>query len=88
MVTTVAVGSDFRPKEPGAINGGMFERAGILQSPVLVINVDEIKAAIERVKGAGGQIVKDPQQVGDMGIVCYFKDPEDNVLGLWQALKR
>jgi predicted enzyme related to lactoylglutathione lyase len=86
MVTTTPSGEDFRPKEPGAINGGLFQREGALKTPVLVIGVDEIKAAVERVKAAGGKIVKDPYKVGDMGVVAYFQDPEGNVLGLWQNL--
>lgn len=87
MVTTTEVGDDFRPKEPGAINGGMLERQGPIESPVLIVNIEEMNSAVERVKAAGGEIVRDPQQVGDMGIVTYFKDPEGNVLGLWQSLR-
>jgi uncharacterized protein len=86
MVTTTPVGADFRPTEPGAINGGMFKRESELKTPVLVIGVDEIKAAVERVKAAGGKIIKDPFKVGEMGIVAYFQDPEGNVLGIWQNL--
>jgi predicted enzyme related to lactoylglutathione lyase len=86
MVTTTPVSEDFRPKETGAINGGMFERDDTLRSPVLVVNVKEIKAAVDRIKGAGGTILKEPYQVGNMGIVAYFKDPEGNVLGVWQDL--
>ena len=88
MVSTTEVGPDFRPKEPGAINGGLMERNATIQSPVLVIDVAEIKAAVERVKAAGGKIVRDPLAVGDMGIASYFEDPEGNVLGLWQSLKK
>ena len=86
MVTTTPTGEDFRPKEPGAINGGMFQRESPLKAPILMIGVEEIKAAVERVKAAGGKIVKDPYKVGEMGIVAYFQDPEGNVLGIWQDL--
>jgi predicted enzyme related to lactoylglutathione lyase len=86
MVTTSPVGEDFKHKEAGAINGGMFKRESALKAPVLVIGVDEIKAAVERVKAAGGKIIKDPYKIGEMGIAAYFQDPEGNVLGLWQTL--
>jgi predicted enzyme related to lactoylglutathione lyase len=86
MVTTTPVGPDFRPTEPGAINGGMFKREAQLKSPTLVVGVQEIKAAVERVKAAGGKIIQEPKKVGEMGIVAYFQDPEGNVLGLWQNL--
>jgi uncharacterized protein len=88
MVNTTAVGTDYRPKEPGAINGGMLQRDETIRSPVLVVEVAEIEAAAERVKAAGGKVVKEPTPVGDMGIVCYFKDPEGNLLGMWQTLRR
>lgn len=85
MVTTTEIGDDYRPKEPGAINGGMLERCDPVRAPVVTINVDDINAAVKRVEASGGEIVRDPQKVGDMGIAAYFKDPEGNVLGLWQA---
>jgi uncharacterized protein len=87
-VNTTEVGPDYRPKEPGAINGGMMKRDEKLRSPVLVLNVSEIKAAVERVKNAGGKIVTDPYPVGNMGIVAYFQDTEGNILGMWQDLPR
>jgi len=87
-VNTTEVGPDFRPKEPGAINGGMFKRDDKLRTPVLVMNVQEIKAAVERVKAAGGKIVTDPYPVADLGIVAYLQDTEGNILGMWQELKR
>jgi len=52
------------------------------------MNVQEIKAAVERVKAAGGKIVTDPYPVADLGIVAYFQDTEGNILGMWQELKR
>ena len=86
MVNTTAVGSDFRPKEPGAINGGMLQRDPTIRSPVITVNVDDIAAALERIKAAGGKVVKEPSKVGDMGIAAYFQDTEGNVLGVWQPL--
>ena len=86
MVNTTEVGPDYRPKQPGAINGGMTKRDDTIKAPVIVVNVKEIKAAVEKVRQAGGKIVKDPYPVGEMGIVAYFQDPEGNTLGMWQDL--
>ena len=86
IVNTTEVGPDYRPKEPGAINGGMMKREEPWRSPILVVDVADIKSAVERVKKAGGKIVKDPYPVADMGIVAYFQDPEGNTLGMWQNL--
>jgi predicted enzyme related to lactoylglutathione lyase len=30
--------------------------------------------------------VREPEQVGDMGIAAYFRDSEGNLMGLWQSL--
>jgi uncharacterized protein len=42
------------PKEGGAINGGMFKRAGDLKGVLITIKVEDINAALERVKAEGG----------------------------------
>jgi uncharacterized protein len=86
MVNTTPVGADFRPTEPGAINGGMLQRDAVIRSPVITVAVEDIDAAMERIKAAGGKIVKEPSPVGTMGIAAYFQDPEGNLLGLWQSL--
>ena len=87
MVTTTPVGPDYRPKEAGGINGGILQREATIRSPVLVVNVQDIKSAVARIRAAGGKIVRDPMPVGDMGIAAYFQDPEGNLLGIWQSLR-
>ncbi len=57
MATTVPVDENQMPREAGAINGGLTPRDATLQSPVLVVNVPEINAALETVKNAGGEVV-------------------------------
>ena len=70
--------------EPGFINGGMFEREAPLGSPVIVIAVDDIDASMATVERLGGTTVVAKQPVGDMGWAAYFKDPEGNLMGLFQ----
>ena len=86
VVHTTEVDEKFMPKKIGAINGGIMER-GIVKSPVITINVKDIKRAIEDVKKSGGAFVKGPDQIGDMGLSAYVKDSEGNIIGLWQSLK-
>ena len=75
------------PKEPGGINGGMYERGDeVSKTPVVVIEVASCEKRIEDVKTAGGQVLMGPQPVGDMGIYAQVKDSEDNIIGLWQPL--
>jgi predicted enzyme related to lactoylglutathione lyase len=75
------------PKEPGSINGGMFQREEPLTAPVIVIDVDDIDKALETIGGLGGTMAVPRQPVGDMGFAAYFTDPEGNLIGLWQTAR-
>jgi predicted enzyme related to lactoylglutathione lyase len=85
MVTS-GPSDDTGPSESGFINGGMMSREGApARSPVLVIDVDDIDATLERVRTGGGSVVAPKAPVGEMGFAAYFTDPEGNVLGLWET---
>lgn len=85
---TTEVDETFMPKESGGINGGTYPRAeGVASSPVIVIEVESCEQRIKDVEAAGGTNIMGPAQVGDMGIYAQVKDPEDNIIGLWQSLK-
>jgi hypothetical protein len=85
MVATGPVDEQQLPSEPGFINGGMFRRTEELTRPVLTIDVADIDAAWKTIEGLGGERVGEKLPVGDMGFAAYFKDPEGNILGLWQS---
>lgn len=76
------------PKEIGAINGGMMKRNELIQSPVITINVESIKDALERIGELGGEIMGEIMEIGEMGFAAYFKDTEGNILGLWENKKK
>jgi predicted enzyme related to lactoylglutathione lyase len=75
------------PTEPGAINGGMFSRSGSpdVSSPVITIDVDAIDDALAQVESSGGTIVTPRTAIEGMGAFAYFKDPEGNIVGLWET---
>ena len=73
------------PLEPGAINGGMMERTEQVSGPVITIDVDGIDDALKKVESEGGSIVTPRTPIPGMGAFAYFKDPEGNVLGLWET---
>lgn len=87
-ITTETDQQTQRPKNPGAINGGMFHRSADLPVSVVTIQVPDIDAAAEKLKVAGGTVVRPKVSVGDMGFIAYFKDTEGNVVGLWQNAKQ
>jgi predicted enzyme related to lactoylglutathione lyase len=83
VMTTPVDETTQRPVEPGAINGGMFERTGDLAHPIITVDVDDIDAVLERITSLGGGVVQAKTAIPGMGYFGYFRDTEGNVLGLW-----
>jgi predicted enzyme related to lactoylglutathione lyase len=73
------------PTEPGAINGGMMQRDERTPSPVITIDVDGIDDALKEIEANGGSTVTPRTAIPGMGAFAYFKDPDGNVLGLWET---
>lgn len=85
-VSTGPVTEEGYPKEPGYINGGMFDRAGApVTLPVITVEVDDADATLEAIERNGGKTVAAKFAVGEMGFAAYFEDCEGNVIGLWQS---
>jgi uncharacterized protein len=75
------------PGEPGFINGGMLARQDAAAgAPVVVVDVESIDVALERVADLGGSTVVGKTPVGAMGFTAYVQDPEGNVIGLWETV--
>jgi hypothetical protein len=84
---TVEVDEAFIPKEAGAINGGIVRRDQYIKTPQVTINVPSVDDYIEKVKAAGGSVIKPKQEIEGMGYFAYVTDSEGNLLGLWQDIK-
>lgn len=84
-LVTSGPSGDAGPTEPGFINGGMMQREEPFTSPNIVIDVPNIDEALQAVNEAGGSTINERQSVGDMGYAAAFKDPEGNVVGLWES---
>ncbi len=85
IVTTSPVDDSMMPTEPGAINGGLMERSDLTPSPVITIGVDDIEQSLKEVEAAGGSTVTPRTPIPGMGAFGYFKDPEGNIMGLWET---
>ena len=85
LVSTAPSGEDGRPIEPGAINGGMLARQAPFAGPVVVVDVDDIEEALQRIEELGGKTVIPKQPVGETGYSAYFTDTEANLIGLWES---
>jgi predicted enzyme related to lactoylglutathione lyase len=92
VVSTTETDEKNRPKTPGAINGGFFEKSNDNQYPSVVIAVDDIGAAIKDVTAAGGQVVgghnKDgqPDEIPGVGLYASFIDTEGNRVSMLQPM--
>ncbi|SFL77292.1 VOC family protein [Geodermatophilus ruber] len=85
LVTTGPSGQQ-GPAEPGFINGGLLPRRdGPAAAPLVVVEVESIDVALERVAELGGATVLGKQPVGAMGFTAYLRDTEGNVVGLWES---
>lgn len=89
LVTTTETGSNGMPKNPGAINGGFYEKSddNPIKHPSIVIAVDDINESIEKVKKAGGKINGEPMEIPGTGIYISFVDTEGNYLSMLQPLE-
>jgi predicted enzyme related to lactoylglutathione lyase len=85
LVTTGPTGES-GPTEAGFVNGGMMSRADSPSpGPIPVVDVDSIDDTLSAIGRLGGATLRGRQPVGDMGFAAYARDPEGNVLGLWEA---
>src|SRR5262245_52839489 len=85
MAGTVATGDDFRPKEPGAINGGLFQRPNEAPAPTIYVGVASVDQAIGKVQTAGGKVVTPKTPIPGMGAYARVSDTEGNVIGLFES---
>jgi len=85
IATTTPVNDSMMPTEAGAINGGLMERSDLTPSPVITIGVDDIDQSLKEVEAEGGSTVTPRTPIPGMGAFAYFKDPEGNVMGLWET---
>lgn len=91
LVTTAPPGSrpGLPPQAPvGAINGGLFPFKPDLpmQYPAVVMGVDDIRAAMKRVKAAGGEVMGEPMTIPGVGDYVSFVDTEGNRNSIIQPL--
>lgn len=92
LANTTEVDENRMPKQPGAINGGFFEYqdAEGFNAPHLVIAVDNLEEAMQKVEEAGGKIIggaSGPGKIDDIpGVGRYvsFDDSEGNHIGMLQ----
>lgn len=86
-------------KTPGTINGGFYRKTDdpLSHAPSVVIAVEDMKAAVEKVKAAGGEILgamgpngernMEPQMIPGVGLWISIRDTEGNRVSMLQPNK-
>jgi predicted enzyme related to lactoylglutathione lyase len=69
--------------EPGA-NGALLARGELHRSPVLIVGVNDLDAALARVESSGGRVLQGKLAVPGVGWAAYFADSEENTIGLFE----
>lgn len=86
MATTAEVDKNMRPKEPGAINGGLFQRPQDAPHPTIYLGVNSVDDAIRGAVSAGGRVVTPNTAIPGMGAYARVADTEGNVIGLFESV--
>ncbi len=97
VVTTTEVDQKTkRPKTPGAINGGFYQKIPdpLSHAPSIVIAVDDIAASIKQVVAHGGKILgsmdqsgkhsMEPAEIPGVGLWISIMDTEGNRVSMLQ----
>jgi predicted enzyme related to lactoylglutathione lyase len=88
VVTTTDTDAAGRPTVPGTINGGFYPKqaSALPPQPSVVIAVTDIKAAILKIKEAGGTVLGEPIMVPGIGLYANFLDTEGNRSSILQPM--
>ena len=90
VVTTTEVkegpGMMNRPKTPGAINGGFYQKTNdpLSQYPSIVIAVEDLEESMEKVRMSGGKISGKPENIPGVGWFVSVIDTEGNRISMLQ----
>jgi uncharacterized protein len=88
-VVVTTADRDGRPDaKRGAIGGGFYTRSKDMpaQVPSVVIAVQDIRAAMQRVTSAGGRVLGEPMDIPTVGAYVSFMDTEGNRTSMLQPL--
>jgi len=86
VVVTTTDSDDSGPKKRGAINGGFYPKKEDwpAQYPSVVIAVDDIELAMDKVSEAGGKVLGEPMEIPGVGQYVSFSDTEGNRVSMLQ----
>ncbi len=87
LAVTTELDEKGNPTRPGSINGGMMVLEKPFTGPSVTLKVGNITSALRDIEKNGGKTVIERTSLGPVGFVGYFRDPEGNVMGLFEPPK-
>ena len=84
MASTTETGEDGMPKNPGAINGGIYARTSEAERPMNYVDVPDIDAYMKKAESLGAKVLTPKQPIPGMGWSAQMLDPQGNAYGLYQ----
>jgi predicted enzyme related to lactoylglutathione lyase len=78
--------SDYWYTESAGIKGALLKRRTPEQNaPTLEVRVESIDDTISKAKSAGAKVVVVHKQAISEGTFAIMKDPQQNIMGIWQS---
>jgi len=86
VIATTTETDESGPKKPGSINGGFFEKKADwpMQHPSVVIAVERIGDAMDKVRQAGSTVLGEPMDIPGVGTYVSFTDTEGKRVSMLQ----
>ena len=70
------------------IGGGLMKRQAPEHSVTNYITVPSVDDYASRIVAAGGKVIMPKTEIPDMGFIIVFLDTENNMFGLYEAIKK
>jgi predicted enzyme related to lactoylglutathione lyase len=69
----------------GGIDGGIMNAKGEETYLTIYVQVSDLQDYIDRAESLGGRAVLEPTPIPGVGSIAAFRDPEENLIGLFSA---
>ncbi len=80
-------GMDYTMLNVGGGPGGGLTKKQMSNQPTAwlpYVQVDSVKKSLDKVRKAGGTVMVDHTEIGEMGAIGVFMDPHGAALGVWE----
>jgi uncharacterized protein len=84
ITSTVETDEQGMPKEPGAINGGIYRRESSEQRPMNYVAVESVDQYTEKAQRLGARVLVEKMPVPGMGYFAQLSDPDGNPFGIFE----